>query len=39
MRRRRKVSMRRSKKLFRRTAMRVNRRNYRVSPMRGGYRL
>lgn len=39
MKRRSHVSRKRSKKLFRKTAMRTNGRNYRSHPMRGGIRL
>lgn len=38
MRMRRRMSRGRSKRLFRKTARRVHRRNF-VKPMRGGYRL
>ena len=37
--RRKRMSRSRSKKLFRRTARRVHRRNMPTSPMRGGIRL
>lgn len=36
---RRKVSRKRSKRMFSRTAIRTKTRNYRGSSMRGGYRL
>lgn len=36
---RRKMSRRKSKKLFRRTASRTHRYNMRAHPMRGGWRL
>lgn len=39
MKRRRKIPMRKSKRLFTRTAMKVNRRNLLNRPMRGGIRL
>jgi len=35
---RRKMTKRKSKKLFSKTAMKVNKRNH-VKPMRGGYRI
>ena len=36
---RRKMKKAKSKKLFSRTAQKVNRKNYQPKPMRGGYRL
>lgn len=36
---RRKMKKRQSKRLFSRTAQKVNRRNLQPKPMRGGYRL
>lgn len=36
---RKRLSRRRSKKMFTRGAMRVRKKNYARSPMRGGYRL
>lgn len=39
MRRRQKMSRKKSKRLFRKTASKVNRKNYANSPMRGGIRL
>ena len=39
MRKRRKISKRRSKRMFTRTAQKVHRKNIVPRPMRGGYRL
>lgn len=36
---RRRVSRRKSRKLFSRTASRSRRKNYRAAPMRGGFRI
>lgn len=36
---RKKMSRRKSKRLFSRTASKVNKKNYKASPMRGGIRL
>lgn len=36
---RRKLNKRKSKRMFTRGAMRIKKRNYNRSPMRGGYRL
>lgn len=39
MKKRRKLTRKRSKKLFKKTAGRTHRKNLSASPMRGGYRL